>query len=80
MTKNPETARMTLIEGYPSEQVVVTAKYINGKEVQVNINPEVFKKIAEILRYTDHIGYAFYHFNNPDVPIPCWMCHKENPK
>lgn len=71
-------ATMTWIEGYPSELVEVSGKYEGSdKLVRITIPGEVFHKIAAIMQYTDHVGHAFYHYNNLEVSLPCWMCRGE---
>ena len=73
--KTNKTAVMTWITAHPSEVVEIHAAFPDStRAVEVYVPGQVFKDIAEILKHTDHIGHAFWHYENPEMPIPCECC------
>ena len=71
-----QIARRGSITVHPSELVECTGTTEAGREITVYISGGEVKAIAAYLKYTDHLGHAFWHWENPDYPAGsgCLQC------
>lgn len=61
------------IHGYPATTIVY-GETEGGKRVEIYLPHEVIKQIATQLQYTDHVGHAIWHMQNPGAKVPCETC------
>lgn len=72
-----KTGNCTFVEGYTSGTAICFHAEVSGRNVGVVVPQDVIKKLAEILKHTNHVGHAAYHLTNSEMPIPCSTCCHE---
>ena len=71
-----KTEMATYMDGWANGDGVCFQSKISGRNVGVIVSAENIKKIADALRYTQHVGHAVWHVNNPKSLLPCASCAK----
>ena len=69
-----KTGNCTFVEGYTSGGAVCFHAEISGRNIGVVVPQDTLKRLAEILKHTNHVGHAAWHLNSPDSPLPCSTC------
>lgn len=67
----------TYIEGYGTGAAVCFHAEVSGRKVGVVVPQDKIKRMAEILKHTNHVGHMTWHLNNPEAAIPCSTCAHE---
>lgn len=65
------------IKCHPSGVVEAYGTNEKGREFSIYFPGEEILKIVEFLKFTDSLGHAQWHAQNPDCSAPCSSCKKE---
>lgn len=76
----------TDVEGWAGAgRIAFRGTYKNGRgthEVHISVPPETILRLADLIRTTgctteDRVAHAVYHFNHPELVVPCSSCEKD---
>ena len=80
MAKQVIRAKATFVEGYEGPNTFAfQGTSPKGNRVVVEVEPDMVKKLANYMAFTDSAGHAAWHLYNPGLGGPCTMCERRRP-